>query len=109
MQVKWIITLASLWILGLLLGGVTESVYFMGQDMALFDTFFTFKVVNFINPSWYIEWMNLLVKMFIFDYSFFTSTWYGQIVQYFFIAVSVGIATLLIIEVARIVASITPG
>lgn len=100
MQVKWIILLASIWILGLLIFGIPEKIYFMGQDMTILEAFFTFRVLDM---SWYTQWLGILGKMFVFDYGALTGSWWGQIVRYFFIAVSVGISVILGLDIVRII------
>lgn len=100
MHNKWIIFLAAVWILGLLIGGITEKVYFCGTDMTVLEAFFTFRVLDL---SWYSEWLGVLQRMFTFDYGIFTSTWWGQIVRYFFIATGIGIAVQLGLDIVRII------
>ena len=103
MHNKWVIFLVAVWIIGLLIGGITEKIYFSGQDMTILEAFFSFNFFNMLNPAWYIEWLGILAKMMTFDYGFLTSTWWGQIIRWLFIGIGLGIAIQLAIDIARII------
>lgn len=87
---RWFMWLIGVWIVFSLVGGVIEKVEYGGHDMMMIQAMFNFFTdwTNLLNPAAWHQFLGYMRTIFLFDYVFLTSTWWGNIIRFIFLGIS---------------------